>query len=106
MNYPSVNTIMKGLNIDKARARTIRKIMEGPGLVAEDNSVLQLSRMERINRVLGTFGVEYIPEGRNLKSPPIHYCNTGEPYQRTVLKIRSRFHIGCWGDLVERGNYD
>lgn len=63
------------------------------------------SRMTRIDAVLGTYGVEYIPAGNNTKSPAIHYCNAGDPYATTILKVNGHFRVGCWGDLVERGNY-
>ena len=55
---------------------------------------------------LGTFGVEYIPEGHGRHSPAIDYLNAGDAYTTTLLYVRGRFQIGCWGDLVERGNYD
>jgi hypothetical protein len=55
---------------------------------------------------LGTFGVEYIPEGHNKRSPAIDYLNAGDTYETTLLYVRGRFSVGCWGDIVERGNYD
>lgn len=54
---------------------------------------------------LGTFGVEHIAAGRNAKSPAIDYLNTGDSYELTILYIRGRFRVGCWGDIVETGNY-
>lgn len=62
--------------------------------------------MNRIDSILGTHGVEHIPAGHNSKSPAITYCNTGDTYGTTVMLINGRFRIGCWGDIVERGNYD
>lgn len=53
----------------------------------------------------GTFGVGHIAEGSNRRSPSIEYLNTGDPYELTVLYINGRFRVGCWGDIVERGNY-
>jgi hypothetical protein len=55
---------------------------------------------------LGTFGVEYIPAGRGARSPEVTYLNTGDTYELTILYIRGRFRVGCWGDIVERGNYN
>ena len=55
---------------------------------------------------LGTFGVEYIPEGHNMRSPAIEYLNAGDTYTDTLLYVNGRFRVGCWGDIVERGNYD
>lgn len=54
---------------------------------------------------LGTFGPEYIPQGHNRRSPAITYLNTGDCYEATILVIRGRFYVGCWGYIVERGNY-
>lgn len=54
---------------------------------------------------LGTFGVEHIERGNNQRSPAIRYLNTGDSYGLTVMVIRRRFVVGCWGDVVERGNY-
>lgn len=55
---------------------------------------------------LGTFGVEHIAAGSNAKSPAIDYLNTGDSYDLTLLYVRGRFRVGCWGDIVERGNYE
>ena len=54
---------------------------------------------------LDTFGVEYIARGTNANSPSITYLNSGDPYTLTLLRVRGRFRVGCWGDIVERGNY-
>lgn len=55
---------------------------------------------------IGTFGVEHINAGTNAKSPAIDYLNTGDSYDLTLLYIRGRFRVGCWGYIVERGNYE
>jgi hypothetical protein len=55
---------------------------------------------------LGTFGVEHIYRGSNKRSPSIDYLNTGDSYELTIMYVRGRFRIGCWGDIVERGNYN
>lgn len=54
---------------------------------------------------IGTFGVEYIERGSNQKSPAIDYLNAGDTYDETLMRVRGRFCVGCWGDIVERGNY-
>ena len=99
MGYPRPSTIAETLDLDSRKADRIRAILvdecEGP-----------TPKLETINEVLGMYGVEYISEGRNQKSPSIMYCNTGDPYNPTVMLIRGRFVLGCWGDIVERGNYD
>lgn len=101
MNYPSVKTIMAGLGIDVEKARKIRAIMEGPYRDERDTT-----RMQRIDEVLGTYGVEYQRAGRGRRSPEFWYCAPGDAYAATVLKVNSRFRVGCWGDVVERGNYE
>ena len=67
-------------------------------------------RMHAIDAELETCGVEFIPAGHNFKSPAIDYCNTGDTYDTTILRVHDRnpvrYVIGCWGDFVERGNYD
>lgn len=102
MRNPSVKTLTTYLGITEEKAKKIRSILTGPPLPT--------TRLEAIDEVLGTFGVEYIQRGRNQKSPAIDYCNTGDPYKPTVMKVYglngAYFTVGCWGDIVERGNYD
>jgi hypothetical protein len=98
--YPSIKTIEKGLKIERKVAQQIRRIMEGPSHIDGH------TRLHRIDVLIGSYGVECIPHGHNLKSPTIYYCNKGDTYAITVLKVNGRFRIGCWGDIVERGKYD
>ena len=63
-------------------------------------------KMAMLDKALGTFGVEYIAKGHNVKSPAIEYCNAGDTYATTVLYVNGNYRVGCWGDIVERGNYD
>lgn len=51
-------------------------------------------------------GVEYIRSGRGAKSPSIEYVNTGDSYAPTLMWTGGRYRVGCWGDIVERGNHD
>ena len=97
--YPSIKTLTAAFGHDKAVK--IRKIMELPPQPCHAPS-----RLELIDEVLGTFGVECIPHGHNTKSPTIYYCNAGDTYRTTVLRVNGQFRVGCWGDIVERGNYD
>ena len=119
MNLPSAKRMISDLNIDRETANKIRAIMQGgrevalqhPRTAAWRNRCysepwISKLRMSAIDEVLGTYGVEYIPEGHNAKSPAILYCNTGDTYDETIMLINGRFVIGCWGDIVERGNYD
>lgn len=103
MRYPSVRAINRafGQRLRRGDATAIRRIMQGrPGRVDG------LTRLQRIDKILGTSGVEYIPAGHNSKSPAFYYCNAGDTYATTIMKVNGRFRIGCWGDIVERGNYD
>ena len=61
--------------------------------------------IEAIFSDLGTCGVEHQTAGSNRRSPAIDFLNTGDPYELTLLYVRGRFRVGCWGDIVERGNY-
>lgn len=98
--YPSVKTLMKIKDVTADDARAIRAVMQGPGKVDG------LTRMQRIDAILRTYGVEVTPAGKNAKSPAFVYCNAGDTYATTVLKVRGQFRVGCWGDIVERGNYE
>ena len=66
---------------------------------------LQSVKLEAINELMDGCGVEYIQAGRNLRSPSIDYVNMGDAYSVTILWTRGRYVVGCWGDIVERGNY-
>jgi hypothetical protein len=61
--------------------------------------------MSMLNDALQTYGVEYIARGSNAKSPAIEYCNAGDTYTPTLMFVRGNYVVGCWGDIVERGNY-
>src|SRR3954467_973605 len=102
MNYPSVKAINAAFSqwLKRGDATRIRRIMQGPRLV--DN----LTRMQRIDRVLGTHGVETVARGHNGRSPAFAYCNAGDTYAVTIIKVNGRFRIGTYGDIVERGHYD
>ena len=30
------------------------------------------------------------------------YLNAGDPYLATLVRIRGRYRVACWGDIVER----
>ncbi len=121
VNYPSINTLLAVTEGDRMIARQIRAIMQGPARAAVawpesarrhdayvDGGVWyhDATRMERINAILGTHGVEYVPKGTGRKSPAFHFCNVGESYAVTIVKLEGdRFRVASWGNLVERGDY-
>ena len=63
-------------------------------------------KMSMADELCETCGVEYIPHGHNAKSPAIEYCNSGDTYTTTLMFVNGRYRVGCWGDIVERGDYD
>lgn len=118
--YPSIKSLQQIKDVTRQDAIAIRGIMArkvpipcgGCGKTDAQictyyhDGACRPSRMRAIDRILRTCGVEYIPKGHNRRSPAIYYCNTGDTYDTTIMKINGRFRVGCWGDIVERGNYD
>ena len=102
---PAVETMAARLNIDVPRAKRLRALMNAHQYANWKGGVSVMGTMRRINNELGTFGVEVIPAGKGPRSPQIVYCNAGDTYDTTILFCRGRFQVGCWGDIVERGNY-
>lgn len=99
---PSLKTLTSAFGPEKGA--TIRQLMETfhernrPGCMPNIT-------MDKISDVLGGFGVEYIEAGNGAKSPAITYVNMGDTYSTTVMWVKGRFRVGCWGDIVEAGNY-
>ena len=102
--YPSIKALMQIKDVTRADAKQIRAVMACPTLGVGP------TRMQQIDSILRTCGVERIERGHGRKSPAIVYCNAGDTYAVTVLRVRTpdgrRFRVGCWGDIVERGNYE
>jgi hypothetical protein len=121
MNLPSIKTLS---SITIGRAKELRRVLE-----IKDRATLEsildkypvtakwyhscynpmgftTAKLSIANEILGTYGVEYIPKGHNSKSPAIEYCNAGDTYNSTLLFVSGRYRVGCWGDIVERGQYD
>lgn len=110
---PSVETIKKirraGNPIDAATAASIRKLMEDAESKGYDfahpHRAAKIA-MNKIDSILGGYGVGFIPSGDGARSPSIRYVNLGDTYDCTVLFVRGQFRVGSWGDIVERGSYD
>ena len=96
MKMPSVKTLMT-LRLTKEQAVSIRYCAAKEG----GNAALELA-----DDFLRGHGIEYIPQGHNRKSPAIEYVNMGDPYEWTLMLIKGRLQVGCWGDIVARGSYD
>lgn len=110
---PSVKTIKSirrgGQPIDDSTAAAVRKIMEDAEShgydFAHPHRAAKIA-MSKIDSLIGGYGVEFIPAGSGSRSPSIRYVNLGDTYDVTVLYVRGQFRVGCWGDIVERGNYE
>ncbi len=124
MNLPSVKTLK---TISPDRAKELRMVLETTSrneletlfgidtkypvtcaryltcynLMSLDHAIMLIA-----DEILGTHGIEHTPRGSNAKSPAIDYCNAGDPYVTTLLYVNGNFRVGCWGDIVERGNYE
>lgn len=97
---PSVKTLsrIEGINRDPSTPRKLRKVLE--------RDLALRVRLGIADGIIGGTGVETISAGHNQRSPAIHYVNLGDTYSTTLMLINGRFIVGCWGDIVERGNYD
>jgi hypothetical protein len=83
----------------KQRAKLLRSILE-------NTELKRVERLQQASALLNLHGVEYIPSGKNQKSPAIDYVNSGDTYDVTLMYVHYRgFKVGSWGDIVERGNY-
>ena len=107
---PSVKTIMRlryfdGAPIMRDDAKRIRDRMEQAQHESYFSNAAMRNALIGIDRILRGCGVEWIEPGNNANSPGIDYVNMGDTYATTVMVIRGRFRVGCWGDVVERGNY-
>lgn len=98
MRLPSVKTLMS-IGITRDTAKAIRAILER-------ESVPRYALMLCSELLTAAYGVEHIAKGHNAKSPAIAYCNMGDTYTTTLMLVRGNFRVRCWGDIVERGNYD
>lgn len=56
-------------------------------------------RMEILNELAGTHGVE----GFQLRDDSwVEYLNAGDIYATTLLLVRGKYRVGCWGDIAKR----
>jgi hypothetical protein len=107
LRTPSIKSLMQIKDVTREDAIRIRVIIKGPSQLLDSSNPRGESKLQRIDRILRTYGVEYIPAGHNAKSPGIHYCNAGDTYATTLMYVCGHgYRVGCWGDIVERGNYD
>jgi hypothetical protein len=128
---PSIKTLMQLKDMTKPKAELIRQVIK-----ANRECLLQLAseiephkrnlewqrynyinhstadlRSELLDKLLGTYGVEYFfkgtegllcyPESMH-DSPILTYCNAGDTYALTLLKYRGRWQVGNWGSIAEK----
>lgn len=116
---PSIKVLMAALQVDRATADLIRKVIKGQvdpcSVSTAATDLVQRSyhgqkayrlKLEALNQILDLHGVEYVPKGSNSRSPGFEYLNTGDSYAPTLVRIDGgKYRICSWGDLVERGSY-
>lgn len=85
-------------------------VIREPG---EHVSFARVRHLERVDKVLGNYGVEGMlldRHGNDLSCTcsergvylDCHYSNTGDTYALTVMWVNGKLYIGDWGSLVER----
>lgn len=123
MRYPSIKTIATRLNIDAAKAKRVRGIIDGT-LVPEAFTSVQAwvakcysmpsiteRKMEALNELLEGFGVEAlrseaVPWDRYYGDIVGTYINMGDLYISTIYVDRTnRFQIGAPANWIECENY-
>ena len=108
MRLPSIKTLEK-FGYSPELSRKIRKRMEDCRNTTHSyqfpSSPKVLTCLSEIDCLIGGNGIETIPEGSNQNSPELAYVNMGDTYSTTIIFHSGNFHVGNWGDIVERGNY-
>lgn len=118
-NAPSMKRLMEDMKLDKDQAKRIRGLIHGEIKTntseAVNNWVAQCHHkpnyIERLlvalNEAADTYGVEYLTQQGGMRATHA-YLNVGDPYVPTIIYNynKDHFYIGCWGTIVENGNYD
>lgn len=60
--------------------------------------------LHAVDRIVDGSGIEPLGEV-HMSGPPYEYVNVGDPYTATLIykKSTNNLYIGCYGDIVERG---
>lgn len=114
---PSIKTLLKIKYIDKSQARELRDLLIGKTDPSEyigkwyadapnTPSDKYLYVLLAANKIMIGNGVEHIAQGHNQKSPSISYVNLDDSYDISLMRITGKYVVGCWRDIVEKGNYD
>jgi len=75
---------------DEQIVGAINGIIEGEGTPSQ--------KLEKLDYVLGTFGVE----GFNIEGNSVEYLNAGDTYATTICLVNGTFQVTTWGDVVEK----
>lgn len=73
---------------------------DAPEYVAENHGTRSESdvRLSAVGRILGTHGVESFTTSDGVR---VTYCDAGDTYASTVLRVGQSYRVGSWGDLVK-----
>lgn len=63
-------------------------------------------RMTCLNALAGTYGVESFQldngDAWSRDAASCEYLNAGDTYATTLLRVRGKYRVGCWGDIAEK----
>lgn len=106
---PSVKALLKLTQSDVTLARTVKRLLLAKRAELEDaipgHDAVRYGhdtpslRMEAISEALGMHGVE---EFRTRNGTRVLYCNAGDTYAPTLLRVGGHYRVGTWGDVAER----
>lgn len=117
MNYPSIKTIQRDLNLDWPEAGEVRGLIDGsinPEKYASvqrwiddcyhrpSDEELQLCAL---NEVLECHGIEAadVPSSDDITAiSDLQYCNAGDYYTATVCLFRGQWRVSSVSDIVEK----
>ena len=121
MNKPSVKTLDRAF---PGKGKALRLLLDSatavrlhPAAIARESTAyhphtLATLRLEALNDVAETYGVEYCtrtdnPMIGNDWSPTFEYLNTGDSYTPTIIRFSDgRYIVADVGSIVERGGYE
>jgi hypothetical protein len=92
---PSIKRIAETIDCTKDEAAFIKGLWKAGKSLQYIEAVLSNARH-------GVHGVERLGTYKRT-GEAVHYINTGDPYNGTLIRIGDRLIAECWGDLVERG---
>ena len=121
MNKPSIKTLDRAF---PGKGKALRLLLDSasavrlhPAAIARDSAAynphtIGTLRLEALNAVAETYGVEYCnradnPMDRMDWHPTFEYLNTGDSYTPTIIRFANgRYIVADVGSIVERGGYD